>query len=108
MLACILTVIGTTTLTSCTKEDNPADLQKKVVGKWFAEYAKTGSVPDFYGNPQTFVKMVQFYEFNADGTGCWVAFAIDAEGKAIEEGISSATNARKLGAPAALLGAANT
>ena len=83
MLTCILTVFSAT-LTSCTKEDNPADLQKKVVGKWFAEYAKTGSVPDFYGNPQTFVKMVQFYEFNADGTGCWVAFAIDAEGKAIQ------------------------
>ena len=85
MLVCILTIIGTTTLTSCANEDNPAESQNKdVVGKWFAEYAKAGSVPDFYGNPQAFVKMVQFYEFNEDGTGCWVAFAIDAEGEAIQ------------------------
>ena len=83
MLACILTVCGAT-LTSCTNDDNPVDTQKNVVGKWFAEYAKVGSVPDFYGNPQAFVKMVQFYEFNADGTGCWAAFAINAEGKAIQ------------------------
>ena len=84
MLYAILTIIGATTLASCIKEDNPIDTQKNIAGKWFAEYAKTGSVPDFFGNPQAFVKMMQFYEFNADGTGCWVAFAINAEGKAIQ------------------------
>ena len=83
MLACILTVIGAT-LTSCSKDDNPVDTQKNVVGKWFAEYAITGSIPDINGNPQAFVKMVQFYEFNEDGTGCWVAFAINADGDAIQ------------------------
>lgn len=83
MLACILTIIGWATLTSCTNDDNPVDLQKKVVGKWFAEYAKAGTEYGTNNTQLTFVKMMQYYEFNADGTGVWVAFPINADGNAI-------------------------
>jgi len=69
--------------TACSdNSDNPINPSgPEITGKWYAEYAKTGTVPGFEegDNPVTFVKMVQYYEFEADGTGRWTVFSVDKD-----------------------------
>ncbi len=81
MLAAILTICGTSMVTSCSEEDNAVNpkVSERVTGKWYAEYAKTGTVPGFEegDDPLTFVKIVQYYEFKSDGSGWWTAFSVD-------------------------------
>ena len=80
MLACILTVSGWATLTSCTNEDNPADepnseLIKQLAGTWYAQYAAEGTIEfiDAEGDHASsqYTKVVEVYEFLQDGTGLW-------------------------------------
>lgn len=54
MLAAILTLSGTlVVLTSCSdNDDNPVNpFAEKIVGKWFVEYPKSGTVPGWEARP---------------------------------------------------------
>ena len=82
MLIAILTLSGTLVgLTSCSEnDDNPVlnPFTDKIVGKWFTEYDKLGTVPgeEEGDDPIPYEKMMQFYIFEDDGTGYWTVFAV--------------------------------
>ncbi|MBO7046136.1 MAG: hypothetical protein J6W38_07265, partial [Prevotella sp.] len=77
-------------LASCVNEiDNPAPINEpvtidKVVGHWYAELPQTGTI--YQGEDQddlVYVKALHYYVFEADGTGRWTVFLLDADDKPV-------------------------
>ncbi len=83
MLAAILILCGTAlTLTSCSNNDDSIEnpIGKKIIGAWYAEYDKTGTVPNFeLDGTETYTKAVQYYEFESDGSGYWINFMLNEQ-----------------------------
>ena len=55
-----------------------------MVGAWYADYPKSGSI--YQGEDRddlTYTRVVQYYKFEADGTGVWTEFLYDAGGKCV-------------------------
>lgn len=66
--------------TSCGDDDSNdnAPTNSQIAGSWYTEYAQAGTVPNFEGDGQTpYSKVVQYYEFEADGTGYWTRFMLN-------------------------------
>lgn len=80
LLPAILFLCGNV-LTSCSSDDDTTiddSIACKIVGTWYAEYDKTGSVLNFeHDGTETYTKVVQYYEFEADGTGYWIKFMLN-------------------------------
>ena len=74
-------VIALVAMTGCTIDDNPVNPEnpqnKNVLGNWYGEYESVVSVPIDDGKLEISVKMIQFYQFNEDGTGYWVEHVVD-------------------------------
>ena len=62
------------TFASCDDEKNEEQTKAEVTGHWYAEYNKSGAVDE-----QNFSKVVQYYEFESDGTGYWTRFLFDGD-----------------------------
>lgn len=81
-------VIALVAMTSCTIDDNPVTpvkpLNKDVVGNWYGECESAVSIPIDEGKLEMTVKMIQFYQFNEDGTGYWVSFDLGESGSVLE------------------------
>ena len=81
-------VIALVAMTGCAIDDNPVNpenpLNKNVLGNWYGEYESVVSVPIDDGNLEISVKMIQFYQFNEDGTGYWASFALGESGSVME------------------------
>ena len=78
LLAAILFLCGNV-LTSCSS-DAPIDdpILSEIIGTWYAEYDKTGTVPNFeLDGTETYTRAIQYYEFEADGTGYWIQFMLN-------------------------------
>ena len=81
-------VIALVAMTGCTNDDNPVipenPQNKNVQGNWYGEYESVVSVPIDDGNLEIPVKVIQFYQFNEDGTGYWASFALGESGSVME------------------------
>jgi len=61
-----------------------SSVAEEVVGAWYADYPKSGSI--YQGEDRddlTYTRVVQYYKFEADGTGVWTEFLYDAGGKCV-------------------------
>lgn len=84
----LLAAMLTFGFTACSEIDNPSyptgSVADEVVGAWYAEYQQSGTV--YQGEDQdklVYASVVQYYQFEADGTGVWTKFLFDADGKCI-------------------------
>lgn len=81
-------VIALVAITGCTIDDNPVNpvkpLNRAVLGNWYGEYDSVVSVPIDDGNMEISMKVIQFFQFNEDGTGYWAAFALGESGSVME------------------------
>lgn len=78
--AAILLLFGTVALLSCSGKDETqgTDSEERIAGNWYAEYDKTGTVPNFERDGlDSYTKVVQYYEFEPGGNGRWVQFMFD-------------------------------
>lgn len=82
MMAAILTLCGTVTLTSCTaNEDSPVEnpitdpnpYGEALEGVWYCAYPAEGNLthPNYDEDMIHYDHIVEVYEFHADGTGAW-------------------------------------
>lgn len=78
-LTAILFMCGTSVaLTSCSDDDNDDSASSQLTGKWYAEFAQSGTAPSFEGDgEEPYSKVVQYYEFDADGKGYWTRFVLN-------------------------------
>ena len=85
MLAAIIS-LG---FSACSKDDDPIQSNEpvtidKIAGHWYAELPQTGTI--YQGedeNDLNYVKTVHYYVFDADGTGRWSVFLLDADDKPV-------------------------
>lgn len=89
MAAFLFAAIISLSFLACTENDNPLPFTEpvtidKVAGHWYAELPQSGTI--YQGEDQndlTYVKAVHYYVFEADGTGRWTVFLLDADDKPV-------------------------
>lgn len=87
----LLAVVVMLGVTACSVNDNPADpvtpsdpIDRDVTGAWLAEYAKKGTI--YQGEDRddlVYTRAIQYYQFEADGTGVWTEFLFDDKGQCV-------------------------